>query len=296
MVHHTPKPTAATRLITLADDTDFDGWRKAARSLALARVEPEAVTWQVGGHQERLLGQPLEEPAPATQTVLIVPRAFVERAERVVRHAGDPEKFDLLYRILVRLQAQPQLLRQADVIVYDRLAPAELLREARPDAERIDAGKQPTKHRLAQAEINALLIDRARKGLNVALSCLDYGRCTLSAGMLGGATRAFEQSTKWAQTRFQFQRPLADFELVKAKIARMSALCYAIDAVLYMTTGMLDRRDEDIMVETAICKVFCSDMGWRVVNDGMQIMGGEGYMTENEVERVFRDSRINLVV
>ena len=134
------------------------------------------------------------------------------------------------------------------------------------------------------------------KGLNVALSCLDYGRCTLSAGMLGGAVRAFEQSTKWAQTRFQFHRPLADFELVSAKVARMSALTYAMDAMLYMTTGMLDRHDEDIMLETAICKVFCSAMGLDVVNDAMQIMGGEGYMTENEVERILRDSRINLIV
>ena len=61
-----------------------------------------------------------------------------------------------------------RLLRQADVVIYDRLAPHELLREARPDAELIDAGKQPTKHRLKQDDINALLIDRARKGLSVA--------------------------------------------------------------------------------------------------------------------------------
>jgi hypothetical protein len=130
----------------------------------------------------------------------------------------------------------------------------------------------------------------------VALSCLDYGRCTLSAGMLGGAQRAFEQATKWAQTRYQFQRPLADFQLVQAKIARMAAMNYAMDAVLYATTGMLDRHDEDMMLETAVCKVFCSEMGWRVVNDAMQIMGGESYMTENEVERIFRDSRLNLIV
>ncbi len=142
----------------------------------------------------------------------------------------------------------------------------------------------------------ANLLHQEGKGLNVALTCLNYGRCTLSAGMLGGARRAFEQSTKWGQTRFQFQRPLADFELVKAKIAHMAALCYAMDAMLYMTTAMLDRHDDDIMVETAICKTFCSEMGWRVVNDAMQIMGGEGYMTENEVERIFRDSRINLIV
>jgi alkylation response protein AidB-like acyl-CoA dehydrogenase len=142
----------------------------------------------------------------------------------------------------------------------------------------------------------AHLLHQEGKGLNVALTCLNYGRCTLSAGMLGGATRAAEQALKWAQTRFQFQRALADFELVQAKIARMAAYNYAMDAMLYLTTAMLDRHDEDIMLETAICKVFCSEMGWRVVNDAMQIMGGEGYMTENEIERIFRDSRINLIV
>ncbi|MCB9845148.1 MAG: acyl-CoA dehydrogenase family protein [Phycisphaeraceae bacterium] len=134
------------------------------------------------------------------------------------------------------------------------------------------------------------------KGLNIALTCLNYGRCTLSAGMLGGARRAMDQGVKWSQTRFQFQRPLAEFDLVRKKIAHMNAMCYAMDSVLYMTTGMLDRSDEDIMLETAICKVFCSEMGWRVVNDAMQIMGGESYMSENEMERIFRDSRINLIV
>ena len=140
------------------------------------------------------------------------------------------------------------------------------------------------------------LLGKEGRGLQIALSCLNYGRCTLSAGMLGGARKVRDQTTKWAQTRFQFAKPLADKELVRQRIARMAAYDYAIDAVLYMTTGMLDRHDDDIMVETAVCKCFCSEYGWRVVNDGMQIMGGESYMTENEVERVFRDSRINLIV
>jgi len=71
---------------------------------------------------------------------------------------GDP---DLITRKGARL------LRQADVVVYDRLIPFELLEEARPEAELINAGKQPTRHRLAQADINALLIERALKGNNV---------------------------------------------------------------------------------------------------------------------------------
>jgi acyl-CoA dehydrogenase family protein 9 len=140
------------------------------------------------------------------------------------------------------------------------------------------------------------LLGKEGRGLQIALSCLNFGRCTLSAGMLGGARRVRDQATKWAMTRFQFGKPLADKELVRWRIARMAAYDYAIDSVLYMTTGMLDRRDEDIMVETAVCKTFCSEYGWRVVNDGLQIMGGESYMTENEIERIFRDSRINLIV
>ncbi len=140
------------------------------------------------------------------------------------------------------------------------------------------------------------LLHKEGKGLNVALTCLNYGRCTLSAGMLGSARKCADQATKWAQTRYQFGRPLAAFDLVQERIARMAALTYAMDAVLYMTTGILDRQDKDIMLETAICKIFNSEMGWTVVNDAIQIMGGEGYMTENEVERAMRDSRINTIV
>jgi alkylation response protein AidB-like acyl-CoA dehydrogenase len=140
------------------------------------------------------------------------------------------------------------------------------------------------------------LLYQEGKGLKVALTCLDYGRCTLAAGILGGARRAREQAAKWARTRYQFNRPLADFELVQAALARMAALTYAMDAVLYQTTHMLDRHDPDVMLETAACKVFCSEMGWHCVNDAIAVMGGEGYMAENEIERIFRDARIYLIV
>ena len=140
------------------------------------------------------------------------------------------------------------------------------------------------------------LLHKEGRGLNVALTCLNYGRCTLSAGMLGGATYAFEQACKWANYRYQFDRPIAEFDLIQEKIARMGARLYAMDAILYMTTGFLDRHDEDIMLETAMCKVFCSEMGFRIVDDTMQIMGGESYITENGIERIWRDSRINIIV
>jgi alkylation response protein AidB-like acyl-CoA dehydrogenase len=140
------------------------------------------------------------------------------------------------------------------------------------------------------------LLHKEGKGLNVALTCLNYGRCTLSAGMVGAGRAAYEQAVKWAQYRYQFERPLAEFEQVQEKIARMAAFVYAMDAMLYLTTGIVDRNDVDIMLETAICKVFCSHIGFYTTDHAMQVMGGEGYMTENIVERLWRDSRINMIV
>ena len=114
--------------------------------------------------------------------------------------------------------------------------------------------------------------------------------------MVGAGAAAYEQAIKWAQYRYQFDRPIGEFELTKERLARMGAFVWAMDAMLYVTTGMVDRDDEDIMLETAVCKVFCSEYGFRCTNEAMQIMGGEGYMAENEVERLWRDSRINPIV
>lgn len=140
------------------------------------------------------------------------------------------------------------------------------------------------------------VLHREGEGLKVALSCLNYGRCTLAASILGSARAATEQACKWARYRHQFGRPLHDFEQIEEKIARLSAYGYAMDSMLYLTTGLLDRQEEDIMLETAMCKVFCSELGFRTVHEALQIMGGEGYMTENVVERMWRDSRIHLIV
>ncbi|MEM1042022.1 MAG: acyl-CoA dehydrogenase family protein [Bacteroidota bacterium] len=134
------------------------------------------------------------------------------------------------------------------------------------------------------------------QGLKVALTCLNYGRCTLSAGVTGAAKQARDQAAKWVRTRYQFNRPISEFELVQQNVAKMAALCYAMDAMLYMTCGFLDRHDKDIMVETAACKVFCSHYGWEVIDAGMQIMGGEAYVTENEYDRLWRDNRIHRIV
>src|SRR3954469_1979874 len=134
------------------------------------------------------------------------------------------------------------------------------------------------------------------KGLKVALSVLDYGRCTLSAGCVGGAKKALELSVERARTRKQFGRTIGEFHLVKQKLAHMAETAFAMEALTYLVSGLVDRHAEDTILETAICKLFCSEGSWQVIDDAVQIWGGEGYMREHGLERALRDALINRIV
>jgi DNA polymerase len=105
-------------IVRLADEDDFDGWREAARALAGAGVAPDHVAWRVGGAGSEAT------PLPAPGAPFSVPRAFLTLAETVVRHP-DPERFALLYALLLRLRDRPGLLADgADPLVtrLERLA------------------------------------------------------------------------------------------------------------------------------------------------------------------------------
>jgi acyl-CoA dehydrogenase family protein 9 len=69
-----------------------------------------------------------------------------------------------------------------------------------------------------------------------------------------------------------------------------------MEAITYMCAGLVDRHVEDIVLETAICKLFCSERSWQVIDDALQIWGGEGYMRQHGLERMLRDARINRIV
>ena len=140
------------------------------------------------------------------------------------------------------------------------------------------------------------ILGQLGKGLKVALSVLDYGRCTLSAGCVGGAKRALEMAVEHARTRVQFGRPISEFHLVKEKIGRMAENVFAMDALTYLAAGLVDRHEGDIMLETAISKLFCSEALWQIADDLLQIWGGEGYMRQHGIERMLRDARINRIV
>jgi hypothetical protein len=98
-----------------------------------------------------------------------------------------------------------------------------------------------------------------------------------------------------ARTRKQFGRPLAEFELVQQKLARMAMWTYAMEAMTTVTAGLIDRGLEDYMLETAMLKVWSTERLWTIVNDAFQIHGGEAYFQGHPLERMLRDHRINQI-
>src|SRR5881397_1930980 len=133
------------------------------------------------------------------------------------------------------------------------------------------------------------------KGLKVALTVLDFGRTTFGACCTGAAKTCLRLAIQHANTRKQFGRTLGEFELIKKKIARMAAGAYALEAMTTVTASLIDRGLEDYMLETAMLKVFSTEALWMLVNDAFQVYGGAAYFTDQPLERMLRDARINQI-
>lgn len=139
------------------------------------------------------------------------------------------------------------------------------------------------------------VLGRVGKGLKVALTVLDFGRTTFGACCTGAAKECLRMAVAHARTRRQFGRTLAEFELVKKKIAQIAAWTYAMEAMTYVTAGLIDRGLEDYMLETAMLKVWSTEALWQIVNDTFQIHGGAAYFCDRPLERMLRDARINQI-
>jgi acyl-CoA dehydrogenase family protein 9 len=133
------------------------------------------------------------------------------------------------------------------------------------------------------------------RGFGVAMEVLNSGRLGLAAGAVGGAKRLVRLAVERVQERKAFGRAIGEFGLIKDKIARMMAATYALESMTYLTTGLVDSRQIDYSIESAICKVFGSETLWTVANEMLQIAAGAGYMQEYPYERWLRDARVNLV-
>ncbi len=143
------------------------------------------------------------------------------------------------------------------------------------------------------------------KGLKVALTTLNTGRLTLPAACVGVSKRLLEISRKWAGERIQWGVPIGQHAAIAGKIAEMAGNVFAMEAMTFLSSSLLDRKAGDLRIETAMCKMWATETTWKIADDAMQVRGGRGYETADSlagrgeppiaVERFLRDCRVNTI-
>mgnify|MGYP005748833595 FL=1 len=157
------------------------------------------------------------------------------------------------------------------------------------------------------------LLGEVGRGHVIAFNILNIGRYKLAVGVVGGSKRGIELASTYANQRQQFKTPIAKFSLIQEKIANMATKTYAAESSVYRTVGLYEdnqgrltpEQEKDpkavanaiaeYAIECSLNKVFGSETLDYVVDEGVQIHGGYGFMAEYEIERMYRDSRINRI-
>src|SRR6202167_1077578 len=136
------------------------------------------------------------------------------------------------------------------------------------------------------------VLDVEGRGFKVAMAILNNGRTGLGGGAVGGMKALIALSSQQAQSRKQFNQPIAEFGLIREKISQMALDCFAAESVVWMVAHYIDSGVEDYSVEAAMSKVFASEALQRSAYEALQIAAGSGFMREYPYEQITRDCRI----
>lgn len=183
----------------------------------------------------------------------------------------------------------------------------------------VSSGKEEHKMGLHGSSTTPIILQDARvpagnvlgeigKGHKVALNTLNYGRFSLGAMCAGGCRGLITDSVKYATQRRQFGQPIAAFGAIKHKIGEMIARTYAAESLAYRTAGLMDaaladshdsaalpRVFEEYAIESSIAKVLGSEVLDYVLDENVQIHGGNGFVKDYTAERYYRDARVNRI-
>jgi len=132
-------------------------------------------------------------------------------------------------------------------------------------------------------------------GFKVAMAILNNGRTGLGGGCVGAMKKCIQMATEHSVNRKQFGKSIAEFGLIQEKLSLMNVNCFAAESVVSVIGNYIDSGVEDFSIEAAVAKIYCSESLWFVVNEALQVAGGNGYMKEYPYEKILRDSRINLI-
>lgn len=130
------------------------------------------------------------------------------------------------------------------------------------------------------------------QGFKVAMNILNNGRFGMAAALSGTMRASTRAAIQHATNRVQFGKRIDSYGTIQEKLARMAMLHYVTESMAYMISSNMDKGSTDFQIEAAISKVFASEAAWNVTDEAIQILGGNGFMTANGLEKVLRDLRI----